>query len=81
MEYQAMGVIGVLSTVINLPVFWRVNNLDLTCNLTLRLIVVSIPSLVFRFIAPMLALTIFSCLTIRKVNVFYFGNKIHTKLV
>ena len=75
MEYQAMGVIGVLSTVINLPVFWFVNNLDLTCNLTLRLIFVSIPSLVFRFIAPMLALTIFSCLTIRKVNLLYFGNQ------
>ena len=70
MEYQAMGVIGVLSTIINLPVFWFVNNLHLNCKMEKLLIL--IPSLVFRFIAPMLALTIFSCLTIRKVNLLHF---------
>ena len=76
MEYQALGVIGVLATIIDLPVFWFVNNENLNCNFTMRLTFVSIPSLVFRFIAPMLALTIFSCLTIRKVNLLHIGNQI-----
>ena len=66
--FQAMGVIGIFSILINLPVFWFVNNKDLGCNPKLNLILILIPTLVFRMIIPMVALTVFSCLTIRKVN-------------
>ena len=68
--FQAMGVISILSILINLPVFWFTNNKDLNCNYKLRLILILIPNLVFRMIIPMVALTVFSCLTIRKVNLF-----------
>ena len=68
--FQAMGVIGMFSILINLPVFWFVNNKDLGCNLKMNLIFILIPTLVFRLIIPMVALTVFSCLTIRKVNLF-----------
>ena len=68
--FQAMGVISILSILINLPVFWFTNNRDLNCNYKLRLILITIPNLVFRLIIPMVALTVFSCLTIRKVNLF-----------
>ena len=62
-----MGGVGILSLLINLPVFWFINNGDLNCNDQLRLILITIPTLVMRLIIPMLALTIFSCLTVRKV--------------
>ena len=68
--FQAMGVISILSILINLPVFWFTNNRDLNCNYKLRLIFITIPNLVFRLIIPMGALIVFSCLTIRKVNLF-----------
>ena len=66
--YQIMGVIGILSLLINLPVFWFTNDRDLNCNDELRLILITIPTLLMRFILPMLALIVFSCLTIRKVH-------------
>ena len=71
--FQAMGVIGIFSILINLPVFWFVNNKDLGCNSKLNLILILIPTLVFRMIIPMVALTVFSCLTIRKVNLRQTG--------
>ena len=61
-----MGVIGVLSTIINLPVFWFVNNLHLNCKIEKLLIL--IPSLAFRFIAPMLALIKANGLTLLKIR-------------
>ena len=66
--FQAMGVIIILSILINLPVFWFTNNKDLNCDYKLRLIFILLPNLVFRLIIPMGALIVFSCLTIRKVN-------------
>ena len=69
--YQIMGVVGILSLLINLPIFWFTNNRDLNCNEDLRLILITIPTLVMRLIIPMLALTIFSCLTVKKV---YFNH-------
>ena len=66
-KFQVMGGVGILSLLINLPVFWFINNRDLNCNDQLRLILITIPTLVMRLIIPMLALTIFSCLTVRKV--------------
>ena len=68
--FQAMGVISILSILINLPVFWFTNNRDRNCDYELRLILIIIPNLVFRLIMPMVALIVFSCLTIRKVNSF-----------
>ena len=68
--FQAMGVVGILSILINLPVFWFVNNWDLNCNVELGRIFITIPTLVFRLIIPMVALIVFSFLTIRKVNLF-----------
>ena len=68
--FQAMGVVGIVSILINLPVFWFTNNKDLNCNYKLILILILIPTLVFRLIIPMVALTVFSFLTIRKVNLF-----------
>ena len=68
--FQAMGVISILSILINLPIFWFTNNRELNCNYELRLIFILIPNLVFRLIIPMVALIVFSCLTIRKVNLF-----------
>ena len=65
--YQIMGIVGILSLLTNLPIFWFVNNRGLNCNEELRLILITIPTLVMRLIIPMLALTIFSCLTVRKV--------------
>ena len=65
--FQAMGVVGILSILINLPVFWFTNNRDLNCNYKLRLILILIPTLVFRLIIPMVALSVFSFLTIREV--------------
>ena len=65
--FQAMGVISILSILINLPVFWFTNNRDLNCNYKLRLILILIPTLVFRLIIPMVALSVFSFLTIREV--------------
>ena len=66
--YQVMGVVGILSLLVNLPVFWFTNNRDLNCDYELQLILIKIPTLLMRFILPMLALIIFSCLTIRKVH-------------
>jgi len=66
--FQAMGVISILSILINLPVFWFTNNRDRNCDYELRLILIIIPNLVFRLIMPMVALIVFSCLTIRKVR-------------
>ena len=68
--FQNMGVISIFSILINLPVFWFTNNEDLNCTYKLRLIFILIPNLLFRMIIPMVALTVFSCLTIRKVNLF-----------
>ena len=68
--FQNMGVISIFSILINLPVFWFTNNKALNCTYKLRLIFIIIPNLVFRMIIPMVALTVFSCLTIRKVNLF-----------
>ena len=72
--FQVMGVISILSILINLPVFWFTNNWDMNCNYKLLLILNLIPTLVFGLIIPMVSLTVFSCLTIRKVNLF-FKNK------
>ena len=66
--YQVMGVVGILSLLVNLPVFWFTNNRDLNCDYELQLILIKIPTLLMRFILPMLALIIFSCLTVRKVH-------------
>ena len=71
-KFQVMGGVGILSLLINLPVFWFINNRDLNCNDQLRLILITIPTLVMRLIIPMLALTIFSCLTVRKVHFLTF---------
>ena len=68
--FQAMGVIIILSILINLPIFWFTNNEVLNCNYKLRLIFILIPSLVFRLTIPMVLLTVFSCLTLRKVNLY-----------
>ena len=71
-KFQVMGGVGILSLLINLPVFWFINNRDLNCDDQLRLILITIPTVVMRLIIPMLALTIFSCLTVRKVHFLTF---------